>query len=73
MALVKLDARGLRCPNPILKIAAMIPQLAEGDILEVSADCDCFEGDVRGWCERMNKQLISAVSQAGITVVRINF
>ena len=73
MSLVKLDARGLRSPHPILKIAAMIPQLSEGDVLEVSADCETFETDVRSWCVRMNKQLLSTVSREGITVIQINF
>ena len=73
MALVKLDARGLRCPHPVLKIAAMIPQLSEGDILEVCADCETFENDVRIWCDRMNMLLLSAISHKGITVVQINF
>lgn len=73
MAVVKLDAKGLRCPQPILKIATMIPKLSSGDILEVEADCSTFEGDVRRWCDRMKKSLISAVSNAGVTVVQIHF
>ena len=73
MAIVKLDAKGLRCPQPILKIAAMIPRLAPGDILEVEADCTTFNADVRKWCDRMKKTLISAVSNGNITVAQIHF
>ena len=73
MAIVKLDAKGLRCPQPILKIAAMIPRLAPGDILEVEADCATFGADVRKWCDRMKKTLISAVSNGSITTAQIHF
>ena len=35
MATVALDCLGLRCPQPILKIAAKSAELKAGDILEV--------------------------------------
>jgi TusA-related sulfurtransferase len=58
MTIVKLDASGLKCPEPILKIASKITELKEGDILEVIADCPTFEGDVRKFCERLEKPLL---------------
>jgi len=58
MATVALDARGLKCPQPILKIAAKSPELKPGDLLEVAADCATFEKDIRMWCERMKKTLL---------------
>ena len=36
MATEKLDARGLKCPQPILKVMAKIPMMNPGDILETS-------------------------------------
>jgi tRNA 2-thiouridine synthesizing protein A len=45
MATVNLDCLGLRCPQPILKIAAKSAELKPGDILEVTADCPTFEKD----------------------------
>jgi tRNA 2-thiouridine synthesizing protein A len=64
MATLTLDAKGLRCPQPVLKIAAMLPEIKPGDILEVEADCPTFEDDVRKWCARMKKTLL-AVNQTG--------
>jgi tRNA 2-thiouridine synthesizing protein A len=64
MATTKLDATGLRCPQPILKIAAKLPEMQQGDVLEVSGDCPTFEEDVRKWCQRMRKTLL-AVNQEG--------
>lgn len=58
MAVINLDACGLRCPQPLLKIAAKSPELKAGDTLEVTADCPTFEKDVKQWCERMKRTLL---------------
>jgi tRNA 2-thiouridine synthesizing protein A len=68
-----LDAKGMRCPQPILKITSMLPQIAGGDVLEVTADCATFEDDVRKWCERMNKTLLTVNKSGEITVAQIQF
>jgi len=34
MATFVLDCCGLRCPQPILKIAGMVPELKAGDVLK---------------------------------------
>ena len=57
MASKFLDALGLKCPQPILKITALMPELKQGDTLEVVGDCPTFEKDVRAWCERLKKPL----------------
>ena len=73
MANVKLDCKGLRCPQPILKIAAKMPEVAKGDVLEVEADCDTFEQDVRKWCERMKKTLLAVTAQGKVKTAQIQF
>jgi len=59
MGLIKMDQLGLKCPQPVLNIAAKVPTLQRGDILEILADCPSFEKDVRAWCERMKRTLLS--------------
>ena len=44
MANTVLDATGVRCPEPVLKIAAKSAELAPGDTLEVLGDCPTFDG-----------------------------
>jgi tRNA 2-thiouridine synthesizing protein A len=65
MALHLLDASGLRCPQPILKIAVKSPGMQPGDILEVTGDCPTFENDVRVWCARLKKTLIMVRAEEG--------
>jgi tRNA 2-thiouridine synthesizing protein A len=55
MALEILDMVGMKCPQPVLKIAVKAPDMNPGDILEVLGDCPTFEKDVRVWCERLGK------------------
>ncbi len=73
MATVSLDAKGLRCPQPILKIAAKLPALLPGDILEVTADCPTFEADVRKWCQRMKRTLLAITTEGDAKVAQILF
>ena len=65
MATVTIDANGLKCPQPILKITASAPQLKPGDVLEVTADCSTFAKDVQMWCERTKKTLLFCRDEGG--------
>ncbi len=59
MAVEVLDMLGMKCPQPVLKIAVKAPNMRPDDILEVLGDCPTFEKDVRAWCERLNKIFLS--------------
>ncbi len=59
MAVVILDTLGMKCPQPVLKVAVRAPDMKPGDILEVLGDCPTFEKDIRTWCERLHKVLLS--------------
>ncbi len=60
MKTVSLDARGLNCPIPTLRMTNMILSkgVEAGDTLEVLADCDTFEDDVKKWCTTMKRVLV---------------
>ena len=59
MAQETLDMVGIKCPQPVLKIAVKAPEMNPGDILEVIGDCPTFERDVRVWCQRLKKTFLS--------------
>jgi tRNA 2-thiouridine synthesizing protein A len=59
MAVEILDMVGMKCPQPVLKIAVKAPDMNPGDILEVIGDCPTFERDVRVWCQRLQKTFLS--------------
>ena len=60
MKTVQIDAKGDKCPVPVLKMtnAIMKKEVDPGDTLVVVADCPTFEKDVKDWCRNMKKVLV---------------
>ena len=54
-----VDTVGMKCPEPILKIAMKVVDMKPNDILEVVGDCPTFEEDIRDWCKRLGKKILS--------------
>ncbi len=47
-----LDAKGLMCPMPIVKLAKKMKDLKVGEVLELIADDVGSKEDVPAWCKR---------------------
>ena len=74
MAIEALDTRGMKCPQPVLKMAVKSPDMDLGDILEVLGDCPKFEKDVRTLCERLGKIVLSVRDEdKGMKRIQIQF
>lgn len=74
MAIELLDMLGMKCPQPVLKIAVKAPDMKPGDILEARGDCPTFERDVRVWCERLGKTFLSIRDEgSGSKRIQIRF
>ncbi|MDD6069995.1 MAG: DsrE/DsrF/DrsH-like family protein [Clostridiales bacterium] len=56
---VTIDAKGLKCPGPIVKVADTIRSLQNGQQVYVEATEDAFASDIRVWCERTGNILKS--------------
>lgn len=65
MATHTLDTLGVKCPQPILKVAVKAKELQPGDMLEVLADCPSFPKDVEAWCSKMGKTLLFCADEGG--------
>jgi len=65
MATHTLDTLGLKCPQPILKVAVRAKELQSGDMLEVVADCPSFPKDIEAWCSKMGKTLLFCADEGG--------
>ncbi len=57
-AAIKIDACGLQCPGPILKVYKAMEQLNNGDILEITATDPGFTKDIEAWCRKTGNRLI---------------
>jgi tRNA 2-thiouridine synthesizing protein A len=73
MATQIVDARGLKCPQPTLKITAMAVRMKPGDVLEALADCPTFEKDVRDFCTRSKRILLWIKDDNGAKRCQIQF
>ena len=54
---IYIDAKNLRCPGPIVKVADTLRELKDGDKVEVEATEDAFASDIKVWCERTGNTL----------------
>jgi tRNA 2-thiouridine synthesizing protein A len=73
MSMIDLDTIGLRCPQPVLKITALMPKLRPGDIVKISGDCPTFEGDLRKWAERLRKTVLAVTRDGEKITMQIQF
>ncbi len=56
---VKIDACGLQCPGPIMKVYEAIKSMKDGEQLKVTATDPAFQEDIKAWCEKTGNRLIS--------------
>jgi NADPH-dependent 2,4-dienoyl-CoA reductase/sulfur reductase-like enzyme/peroxiredoxin family protein/rhodanese-related sulfurtransferase/TusA-related sulfurtransferase len=63
---IEVDACGLQCPGPIMKVSEGIKGLRDGEILQVKATDPAFASDINVWCERTGNDLLS-VERIGAT------
>ena len=53
-----LDAKGLKCPGPIVRVADTLREFPVGRKLRVEATEDAFASDIAIWCERTGNHLL---------------
>lgn len=55
---ITLDAKGLKCPGPIVKTADTLREMVGGQKLKIEATEDAFASDIAVWCERTGNKLL---------------
>ncbi|WP_321288753.1 CoA-disulfide reductase [uncultured Sunxiuqinia sp.] len=63
---IEVDACGLQCPGPVLKLKTEMAALKPGERLIQKASDPGFFKDVKSWCNMTGNQLISLDSNEGI-------
>lgn len=53
-----VDARGLSCPMPIVKLSQAITETQVGQVVEVIATDHSFVPDVEAWCRKTGHELV---------------
>ena len=62
---MRVDARGLQCPGPVLKLKESIDTINEGERVEIVATDAGFARDAQAWCNTTGNTLISSVEDKG--------
>jgi len=67
---LKIDACGLQCPGPVMKIRQAVDALSDGERIEMVATDPGFARDAQAWCNTTGNRLISnSESKGRYTVV----
>ena len=56
--ITKIDASGMQCPGPIMKVSKAIENAQDGEIFEVVSTDKGFKSDISAWCENTGNNLI---------------
>ena len=65
LALV-VDAKGLKCPMPIVRTAQAIKTIASGEILEVLATDPGALADFAAWSRSTGNQIVESSADGGV-------
>lgn len=63
---VRIDACGIQCPGPILRLKQAIGTLAPGDRLEVAATDAAFPRDAEAWCHTTGHRFLGRRAEGGV-------
>ncbi len=69
----RIDCAGMRCPQPVLKLAVETAETPPGTVVEIVGDCPTFEKDIRTFCERRKKTLLSIRGDGPKIVIQIRY
>lgn len=69
--IIKINACGLQCPGPIVKLSKAIKEANEGDIIEISTTDVAFASDIEGYCRRTGNVFIDNTQSKGVAVSTI--
>ena len=61
-----LDARGLKCPMPVVKTSKEIKSISVGGVLEILATDPGSMADITAWAKSTGNELLKAEKDDGI-------
>ncbi len=71
MAEIKLNARSLQCPGPIVMLFKQMKTAATGDVVIIEVTDSGFKADVEAWCKKTGNPLQSLTDVAGVTTATV--
>lgn len=66
IATLLIDACGLQCPGPIMKLKAAMNEIQEGETVQIMANEQGFVTDIPSWCSRTGNSLLNLSNSNGV-------
>ena len=63
---VELDARGLRCPMPLMKVSRALKEMQAGQVIRVQATDPGSKRDFEGWTGNTGNILLESTEVDGL-------
>ncbi len=57
-AVLELDCRGQICPQPIIELARLMPEVGVGEVVAVAATDTAARHDVPAWCRMKGQEYV---------------
>lgn len=68
---IRIDACGLSCPGPIMKLKQAADSAPAGTVIDIEATDPGFARDAQAWCESTGNTFISHGSSRGVHTIKI--
>lgn len=68
---LKVDACGLMCPGPIMKLKNNYENLGDNEALQITATDQAFGKDVASWCKITGAELLSLENNGGVIAATV--
>lgn len=68
---IRVDACGLQCPGPIVRLSAELKEAKIGDVIEIATTDPAFASDVESFCRRTGNRFISLSESKGVSTAVI--
>jgi NADPH-dependent 2,4-dienoyl-CoA reductase/sulfur reductase-like enzyme/peroxiredoxin family protein/rhodanese-related sulfurtransferase/TusA-related sulfurtransferase len=66
-----IDARGLQCPGPIIRLKDELDKMAPGEAVMITVNDHGFAADIKGWCHSTGHELAELGPENGETCATI--
>lgn len=69
--MVEVDACGLQCPGPIMRLKDEIDKVNPGDVIKIEASDPGFYNDAKSWVNMTGNELLDIKSESGVITAEI--
>ena len=67
----QFDAKGMKCPLPVLKARRLLKEMTPGEEIEILATDPLAPKDFEHFCETTGHQLLESTERDGVFIIKI--